>query len=81
MPMICPPVCCVAAALAAGEWYPISSAVARILARISSLTPSLPASALDTDTMLMPNFSAISAMRTPFAIRKHSLPILVYTLL
>lgn len=37
-------------------------------ARISSLTPSLPESPLLTDTMLMPSFWAISAMRTLFAM-------------
>ena len=40
----------------------------RIFARISALTPSLPARPLETDTVLMPSRCAISAMRTAFAM-------------
>ena len=42
--------------------------VARILARISALTPSFPAKPLETETVLMPSRCAMSAMRTAFAM-------------
>ncbi len=67
--MICPPpILPPSLAFAVGILYPISLAVAMICARISSLTPSLPASPLETDTILIPNRSAISAIRTAFGI-------------